>query len=174
MKYTVEFNRYHINSGKEILLLTTICADDPTKLKRQVTKLSREVKPFAELQGEYPQAWHTSGYSKNESYSKKWSEFTQGSPVRDGYIYNIYVKPSSNLLDAASRKVYAAMRKLREAKEEIQKRHSNDADFSNIDPELQTMINEKLPDQIEALVQNFNAVETRMNEKIKELDEKTE
>ena len=174
MEFTVEFNRYHMDTGKEVLLETTMCANDNTKLKREVTKLSKTIKPFGVLQAEYPQPWHSYGYAKNESFSKKWSEYTQGCPPTDGYIYNIHVTPTANGLNAASHKTYEAYRKLKDAQEELQRRHANDTDLSKIDPELATIIEKSLPDHINALIGIFDTVEKRINEKIKELNEKME
>ena len=65
MEYTVTFTKYHMKTGKETLFETKICSDDPTALKREVTKMVRTVEPFAKLQKESPIAWDTSGYDKN-------------------------------------------------------------------------------------------------------------
>ena len=174
MEYTVICTKYHMKTGKETLFETTICSDDPTALKREVTKIAKPIEPFGKLQKEHPISWETWGYKANESYSKRWCEYMRNSPVTDGCVYNINISPTSNALRTASEKVYEAKRKTQEALEALQKNYANDADLSKIDPRLPEILTVALPDHITVLISVFETVATRIELKTTELNEKTE
>ena len=54
MEYTIEFYKSSVNAGRTIIHQTTMCEDDETKLKREVTKLSKTIEPFDKLQKRMP------------------------------------------------------------------------------------------------------------------------
>ena len=174
MEYTVIFSRYNMSTGKEILFETTGCSDNPTRVKIEVTKMSKSIEPFAELQKECPLPWDSHGYLTNQSYSKHWTEYMRNMPVKDGCVYNININPTSNALNTVSRKICNASQQLNKAIEELQKNYANNPDLSKIDPGLSEIIDVKLPDHLSALVNIFSTVETRIDKKIEELNEKTE
>ena len=174
MEYTVIFTKYHMKTGKETLFETTICSDDPTALKREVTKMVKAVEPFAKLQKECPLPWCTNGYNTNESYNKTWSGYEQKSPITDYTIYTISVSPTSNALRTASEKVYEAKRKTQEALEALQKKYANDTDLSKIDSRLSEILAVDLPDHITALIGIFEKVAAYIESETTELNEKTE
>lgn len=174
MEYTVTFTRYVIDTGKETLFETTICSEDPTIVKRETTKMAKTLEPFAKLQKERPLSWNTSGYWESENYSKRWTEYMRNSPITDDAIYNISISPTSSLLDTASRKVYDAGDQLKKAIEELQKNHSFNPNLSKIDPGLPEILDVKLPDHLSALVEIFETVKTRINERINELNSKVD
>ena len=174
MEYTVIFTRYHMDTGKEILFETTGCSDDPTTLKREVTKMSKAIEPFAKLQKECPLPWDTYGYNTNESYNKTWSGYERKNPITDDTVYTISVSPTSNALDTVSRKVYDASLHLKKAIEEMQKNYANNPNLSKIIPELPEIIEVKLPNHLSVLLNIFSTVENQINRKINELNNKVD
>ena len=172
MEYTVIFTKYHMNTGKEILFETTGCSDDPTTLKREVTKMAKAIEPFALLLKERPLSWDTYGYNKSESYGKTWTEYMRNIPVTDGSVYKISISRTSNTLDTVSRKINDAEYELTKALEELQKNYAYNPDLSKIDPGLPEIIDVKLPDHITALIDIFETVKTRISKKVDELNSK--
>ena len=174
MEYTVTFTRYVMGIGKETLFETTISSNDPTAVKRETTKIAKTLDPFALFQKERPLSWDTYGIGAKETSSKRWTEYMRNSPVTDDAVYNISISPTSSLLDTVSRKVYDAGDQLKKAIEELQKNHSFNPNLSKIDPGLPEILDVKLPDHLSALVEIFETVKTRINERINELNSKAD
>ena len=175
MQHTVTFQKSSVENGRTLLHECTICETDITSLKRQVTKILKEIEPFDQLQKECPIQWESFGYGNSVSWSKKWSSYTRGNPLNDDTNYIISITKTSRLLETASSKVYEARSKVEDAYEELTKNtHAFNPDISKIDPELDEIISTDLPPRILALKEIIESVETRIRDKIKELNEMTE
>ena len=174
MEYTVEFYKSSVKDGKTIIHETTLCESDETMLKREVTKIAKTLDPFKQLQAEAPTSWESYGYRETESYNKRWTSFDQNFPLDEDASYNIHVIRTSAKFATAQKKVYDAQFKINEGLKELTDRHySNDPDISVLDPEIAKIIKIDLVENVQALINLFEATGKRLIEKIEELNNRT-
>lgn len=174
MEHTVEFCKLNIGVGREILHTAIICEKDETKLKREVTKVAKTIEPFKQLQAECPVIWNTYGYGSLSSFGKHWADYTPNFPLEGNAQYSITVAPTAAKFDTARKKVYNAHSKIKEAYEELTGRnYAYNPKISDIDPEIAEIIDTDLPGNVEALLGLFSCAETRLEDKIKELNNRT-
>ena len=175
MEYTIRFTKSSVEGGRTVIHETTSCEEDPTALKREVTKIAKELEPFNILQKECPIKWETNGYGTNLSYSKYWSPYSQAFPLEEEATYHISVGRSSEILEPISQQVYEAKRKVKEAYEALTNNtRAYQPDTSTVDPEIAQIVASGLPPHVLALIELIETVEGRIKNKMKELNEKTE
>lgn len=174
MEFTVEFKKYNVAKGSQLIHETILYSDDETALKRQVTKLVKEIKPFDHFQKERPISWENySGYGhRQDTYGKSWGPYMSNSPVKDGSTYSISIRPTAYFLSNSIEKVHDAQYKLIEVRKAIEKNFGDNVDLGKADPDLPKIINELLPAHVVALEKVFEEVEKRIKGKVKELNER--
>ena len=175
MQYTITFTKSNVKNARTVIHQTTSCEEDPTALKREVTKIAKELKGFKKLQEECPIKWESGGYGTALSYFKHWSPYSQNFPLEEEATYYISVKRSSEILEPISQQVYEAKQKVKEAYEALTNNTSTyQPDTSTVDPEIAEIVASDLPPHVLALQELIETVETRIKNKIKELNEMTE
>ena len=171
MQYTITFKKSSVENGRTLLHETTICETDMTNLKRQVSKIAKEIEPFAELQKASPQKWESYGYRATQSWNKFWSPYTHGYPLKGDESYSISIIRTSGLLETVTDKVHRAGLAVDKAREELLKdTHAFNPDISKLDPELDDIITKELPPKVKALRELINSVEKRIRDKVIELN----
>ena len=180
MEYTIEFYKSSVNAGRTIIHQTTMCQDDETKLKREVTKLAKTIEPFDKLQKECPISWDNYGYHNASSFGKRWTPYTKNFPFNekwtdDDYTYSISISQTSNKFKTAQEKLSKSRFNLKKAYEDITNTsYAFNPDISVIDPEIANIINADLPRHYETLIELVDAADKRLQKKVDELNNKTE
>ena len=175
MEFTVEFRKFSIELGSEIIHETTIkdelTKENETSIKREATKIAKTLEPFKQLQTECPMPWDSYGYGRNETFSKKWSPYTQNYPLSDNATYSITIIRSAAKFDTVLKKLNTAKSKVTEAYEELtNKTHAYDPDTTKLDPEIQDIVGIDLPKHAQALLELINGAQKRLQLKIEKLN----